>query len=68
MDVECPFNRALQSHVRAGASSRLQKVGIWAWGDSWWLSFFPRIWDWRMVIFQQFWCLLYTTVDDKDPA
>ena len=32
--------------------SRLQKVGIWAWDDFAWCSFFSRLLGWRAVIFQ----------------
>ena len=32
--------------------SRLQKVGIWIWGDLWCLSFFHLWWDQRTGILQ----------------
>ena len=31
---------------------RLQEVGIFAWEDSCWFSFFSRLWGWRAVIFK----------------
>ena len=33
--------------------STLQKVGIWAWDDLCWASFFSRLWGWRTVMFQR---------------
>ena len=40
--------------------SRLQKVGIWAWDDVCWLSFFSRLWGWGTVTLQLsgFYCSL----------
>ena len=39
--------------------SRFEKVGIWAWDDLGWCSFFSRLWGWETVIFQlySFYCI-----------
>ena len=38
--------------------SRLQKVGIWAWRDLGWLSFFSRLWGWGDSQIPTVWILL----------
>ena len=40
--------------------SRIQKVGIWAWDDLGWMSFFSRLWGWRTVTFKN--CLASTVL------
>ena len=42
---------------------RVQKVGIWAWDDLCWLSFFSRRWGWRGGQIPTFWLPLQFDVN-----
>ena len=53
------FQLPIKLEAAKGSYCRLRKVGIWAWDDFCWFSFFSRLWGWRTVIFQpsDFYCI-----------
>ena len=56
LPAEEPVARASSAAVHlkdtVGSYSRLEKVGIWAWDELGWFSFFSGLWGWRTVTFQ----------------